>query len=359
MSLSGYRYSIPFSGPLQNSANTYRHREGLILQLATDDHQFWGESAPLPGFSSYTADDVITQMQELSPELKNIFAAGKPTHQLQQLYGRHNVYPTNEFALDTLAYQQESQRSGVSLCDYLFDAPHAQLPVNCVVSLISSDTENKIEKLLAQGYNTIKFKVGANFEQEYLNLKEIRSLYPKLKIRVDANRAWTLDEAIPNCGKLQKLDIEYCEEPLKNPSVDNYRRLNRQGTLPLAIDESIILSKHWRKLLPFTSFAIIKPMLLGSLLRIFNIKEQAISNGNKIISTTSLETAIGRVMTSVISLGVGAKNHAHGLATASMLANNLKDKSIVVDGMIKKSTLPSCIKIYKDKLDPFQKYKFF
>lgn len=359
MTLTGYRYSIPFSAPLQNSATTYGSRNGLILHLKTDQHHFFGESAPLPGFSSYTVDDVMNQIQELAPQLQDIFQSQKPTKQLEKLYKRQEVYPTNEFALDTLACQIESYSMGISLCDYLFDEVPARLPVNATVSLISSNAGKKIDQFLARGYRTIKVKIGKNFKQEYERLNDIRLNYPNLSIRVDANRAWTLKGAIQNCQKLQELNLEYCEEPLQNPSVNNFRRLNEQTKVPLAIDESLLGCKDWKGLLPHTTFIILKPMVLGSLLRIFNISKEGQKHGNKIIITTCLETAIGRMMTANIAMGIGTKKYAHGLATASMLKNKVQPDHFLEDGVIHRSKIPSQIDISSSNLDPFKNYNFF
>ncbi len=62
-----YRYHLPLSEPLQLKGTTLRHREGLLVELASDGGAVgWGEAAPLPGFSRENLDEAAEQLRDLA-----------------------------------------------------------------------------------------------------------------------------------------------------------------------------------------------------------------------------------------------------------------------------------------------------
>jgi L-alanine-DL-glutamate epimerase-like enolase superfamily enzyme len=56
--------------------------------------------------------------------------------------------------------------------------------------------------------------------------------------RVDANCAWTADEAIRNSPALKELGVEFIEQPLPPDRWDDMKRVYRESALPVIADES-------------------------------------------------------------------------------------------------------------------------
>jgi hypothetical protein len=92
---------------------------------------------------------------------------------------------------------------------------------------------------VAQGFTTLKFKVGRDWEQEANALVQLReSIGPKIDIRLDANRAFSLEQAISFGKRIAHLKIAYFEEPLQD-----YRQIPDfyQATgIPVALDETLV-----------------------------------------------------------------------------------------------------------------------
>ncbi|WP_138429536.1 o-succinylbenzoate synthase [Fodinibius saliphilus] len=324
MSLTAYQYHLPFKKKLDTSSKTFAYRKGIVLVYQTSSgKKIFGEIAPLPGFSKNSLDKIETELQEHVDIIIETLKSSSPVVELQKMYDKFTFSPSLTFGLDTIAYQTTALDKGINMADILFSTYNETVPVNTLGNLLSENVCTEVHQLTRKGFKTIKFKVGRSIETEYQQLREIRSTFPELTIRLDANRAWTLEEAITNCKLFSPLDIEYLEEPLKRATTQMYKELFQATNLPLGIDETIIKDDFWPDILPFTSHVIIKPMVLGNFKKIFATNTLANTHDNKTVYTTSLESGIGRIVTALFASGLGSNQSAHGLTTGSLLDRDL------------------------------------
>lgn len=336
MKLNAYTYSFPFKEPFRTSTDSFTERKGIILELKANDITALGEAAPLSGFSVETLDDVISQLKKYSEEIRSLFHNDTSPDSLQVFHRKNEINPSLQFALDTLAVDYISQKSQTTAQDFLFDDYAKKLQTNGILPISEREgTIERVAKLIDEGYSTVKIKIGSHFEHELEELKKIRSSYPALTLRLDANRAWNVDESVRNLSKLEALNIEYCEEPLSEATVQNYRKLNKKVEVPLALDESLITIRDWNSIMPLISTVIIKPMVLGGLSKLFATNRLANNHGNKVIYTTSLESGIGRTMTVILAAGLGNRDSAHGLSTGSLLTMDVwNDGTYINNGSV-------------------------
>jgi O-succinylbenzoate synthase len=323
MKLACYSYRLPFSKPLQTSGQTFHHRKGFLLSFSTKEQLFYGEAAPLPGFSSETYKSVQKLLTSHKQTISKNLCGPKPVNKLQEFYQDFNIPSSVQFGLDALAYQIEAYNHDQSLLSYLFPDVSPQVGVNALVSLQEEDVLKDVADKMRAGFTTIKCKIGLQFEKELELLHKIRNTYPELTIRVDANQAWDLEKALDHCNKLHKLNIEYCEEPLTKITPANLEQLSQQTTLPIALDESTTQHSYWPNLLPFTKYLIMKPMVVGSFRKNIETKRLADTHNNKIVVTTSLEGSVGRHFTEIIAAGLGTPQTAHGLSTGFLFARDI------------------------------------
>lgn len=323
MSLKYYKYRLPFVTPLQTSNSTFKFREGFILEYTTGDDQYYGEVAPLPGYSKESLKEVLQLLQAHKDLIVSTLDAEKPTETFKSLYGEKEWPTSIQFGLDSLAYQIQAFQKKSSLTDFLFTETMEPIPVNALGSLHSENYWDEVKQQIDKGFQTIKFKIGIDFGLELERLKHIRSAFPDLTIRLDANQAWSTETALRNFQQLETLQIEYCEEPLRKATPKNYELLSQHSQIPLALDESVSHVSYWPNLLPFTSYIVLKPMLIGSFTKNIETKRLANTHNNKTVFTTSLESGVGRRITAVLASGLGSPHTAHGLTTGELLAKDV------------------------------------
>ena len=335
MKFSSYAYKLPFSEPLQTSGQTFQDRKGFILLYKTEDIQLYGEAAPLPGFSTESYQSVQNLLTLHQKNISNILACSNPVDKLQKFYQDEEIPPSLQFGLDAIAYQVEARNNRQTLLSYLFAGTSPKVEVNTLVSLQADNVLKNVAGKIAAGFNTIKCKVGLHFEKELTSLRKVRKKYPNLTIRVDANQAWELEVALDHCNKLNKLDIEYCEEPLKEITPSTLEQLSQNTSLPIALDESTTQYSYWPNLLPFTEYLIIKPMVIGSFRKNIETKRFANTHNNKVVVTTSFESGVVRYFTGLLAARLGSKGTAHGLSTGFLLAQDVfTENNVISEGSI-------------------------
>ncbi|MDZ7714702.1 MAG: hypothetical protein U5J95_00665 [Balneolaceae bacterium] len=133
MTITCYLYKIPFQNPFKTGKNIYKYREGIILELKKEGITAYGEAAPLPGFSSYSLNEVLTQLKEFQSEFKQLFQNRNPREVAVDFYHKNTIKPSLQFALDTLITDWMSQKHGQSLADFLFENHNNYININGVV----------------------------------------------------------------------------------------------------------------------------------------------------------------------------------------------------------------------------------
>lgn len=323
--LSAYTYRLPFKQAFKSSGNTFTHRDGIILVYNDGEIEAFGEVAPLPGFSTETFKQV-QEVLELNKEyLQTSIGLGNGNEALRLLEQIHK-FPSLSFGIDTLLHDLEAKRNDQPLVRFLFK--DYSDPVLCNATLTLQDERSSVSKartLVAEGYTTLKIKVGDHFDKEYRILSQIRNEFRELKLRIDANQAWTTEQAIEHLHALSILNIEYCEQPVSIDNKAGLKAVKEATKIPIAADESVRnkSSAHELSVNKSVDLLVLKPMLLGTFENIFVTNEIATTHNIETVFTTSLESAIGRAAVTAISAGLKSANRAQGLGTGILFQHDL------------------------------------
>jgi o-succinylbenzoate synthase len=130
---------------------------------------------------------------------------------------------------------------------------------------------NQLKEKIQQGYQCIKLKIGGiNFEEECSLLEYIRKNFnsSQITLRLDANGAFSPDEALEKLKQLSQYQIHSIEQPIKAQQLDKMREICLKSPIPIALDEELIgiqRIKEKKELLNFIKpqYIILKPSLLG------------------------------------------------------------------------------------------------
>lgn len=336
MQLNAFRYRFPFISPFKTGNSTYAEREGIIFILEADGIRAFGEAAPLPGFSRESLDEVVQELEQKRNPVHDFIRKETENPGTPKRKPDTPLTPALAFALDTLVYDFRGKRKRQPLHKMMFKDFQNSIPLNATLGLDSdADFMNRAQKYWKEGYRTFKVKTGRNFEHELERIRQLREAFPASRIRIDANQSWELNEAESNLGRLETLDIEYCEEPLQNPVVDKLHLLQKKISIPIALDEFLHQPGFSERLIrqKAGNIIIIKPMVIGSFKKIFETYRLAVTHDYIPVFTTSLESGIGRMMTAILASGLGSPRFAHGLATGSLLSMDVwHDRAYIDNG---------------------------
>ena len=153
-----------------------------------------------------------------------------------------------------------------------FTQGHKDIEINGLIWMGDKATMRQriIDKLDA-GFHCVKLKIGAiDFEEELDLLRYLRKQFSKevVELRVDANGAFTPQEAPRKLEELSRYDIHSIEQPIRQGQWKEMAILCRNTPIPIALDEELIGIKvaDKAKLLDtiHPQYIVIKPSLLGS-----------------------------------------------------------------------------------------------
>lgn len=183
---------------------------------------------------------------------------------------------------------------------------------------------NKISSKLNEGFKTIKLKVGREDTRlDHDLLEETRRRFGNdFSIRIDANRKWSCDEAIEYLDRFKEFDIQYVEEPCEY-CCSTIKTMDF-SLIPVALDESL---SSFEEALSFlhgckAQFFIIKPMVLGSIVKTFKFIKEAETLGKLVIISSAFESAVGKSGL-VFLASTTQHSYAHGLDTSEYFESDL------------------------------------
>lgn len=135
------------------------------------------------------------------------------------------------------------------------------------------------------GYNAFKLKVGFGSDIDYPNIESIcGKLENNQLLMVDANQAWTLDEALVHAGKLADYPIQWLEEPmLANAPIEQWKTLAQASKIPLAAGENMADVPSFTQANESEWLSVMQPDLCkwGGFSAVLPVARQALSNGKR------------------------------------------------------------------------------
>jgi L-alanine-DL-glutamate epimerase-like enolase superfamily enzyme len=97
-----------------------------------------------------------------------------------------------------------------------------------------------VTERVGKGFKALKLKIGNDPRQDLKNVEAIRkAVGEEITLRLDANQAYTKDEALRVLKKFESYDIEFIEQPLRYWDLDGMASLRTHLLIPIASDESL------------------------------------------------------------------------------------------------------------------------
>lgn len=238
MKLEIHIMSARMRAPFVSATGSVQTRELVLIRLEhIDGNVGYGEAAPLPGYDGVTVDDVQVALEDC----REVLARGEELEREQLLAecARLAVLPQAVAAIDLALWDLEGRRAGEPVWSLLGARDPQEVTVNH--SIAAPDRARAADEALRAadaGFRTLKLKVGLGDDAG--RLAAVRAAAgPEVAIRLDANGAWTVDQAEAALRALEPAGIELCEEPVSG--LNEVAQLSQQIDVALSIDESTSL----------------------------------------------------------------------------------------------------------------------
>ena len=332
MKASYQRYILNFKQPSGTSRGVMTTKETWFIILEKNGKKGVGECGILRGLS---IDDRPNYEEKLKWVCDNI---NQGTEKLVKLLVD---WPSIQIGLE-MAFQSLISEDSFNIFPSKFVLGSDSIPINGLVWMGDEDFMRKqVQDKIEAGFSCIKLKIGAiDFETELDILKSIRKEFSvsDIELRVDANGAFTPDEALEKLKRLAEYQLHSIEQPIKPQQFEAMAKLCEDSPLDIALDEELIgvFFDNKRETLIETikpQYIILKPSLVGgfdSSQRWITIAEQ---HNVKWWITSALESNIG--LNAIAQWTYTLKNEMpQGLGTGSLFTNNFPSPLTVKNGTL-------------------------
>jgi len=321
------KYNLNFKQASGTSRGILTKKETYILEISDGDKKGIGECAIFRGLSY---DDVPEYEEKL------IWLCEHINNNAEFLKSELKHFPSIIFGLEQALLNLKYGKDLYFPSD--FTDGKDSIKINGLIWMGNADfMQKQIEEKLEKGFNCIKLKIGVDWESEKKVIQKLREKFPAevIELRVDANGAFSFEEAKIVLQELAELKIHSIEQPIKKSEVRNLKsedsmmaKLCAETPTPIALDEEligVIDFEEKKKLLELIKpqYIILKPALVGG----FSGSDEWISIAESLNIdwwiTSALESNIG--LNAICQYTYNKKNPLpQGLGTGALFTNNFK-----------------------------------
>lgn len=303
-------FRLPFKEPYVTARGRLTQREMVLLRIRDDDGvEGLGEAVPLSLRGGVSIATVVKELEAIDP-------FGPAPRELSN---------PARCALSTALLDLEEKRRRTK-------AEHR--PVRCNATLVSgppAEVAEEAARWAKAGFGTFKLKLGAG--EDIAQVEAVRAaLGPEAKIRLDANAAWSLEEAAGILAAVEPLGIELVEQPVA--TIAEAAELAWRTPIPLAGDESIVTVADAEESVAAHAFRTTGVKLS---------KVGGIEPGQKIAEI--MRTYVASALDGPVGIAIGRRlaewvdartppreRLAHGLATRRLFAETIAAEECALEG---------------------------
>ncbi|HET7204252.1 MAG TPA: o-succinylbenzoate synthase [Steroidobacteraceae bacterium] len=330
------RRRLVFQQPVRTGRGEFDARDSLLVELRdADGAHGLGEAAPWPGFGE---DDLVATERALRAALTRLEtmdltseSATMPDPVAATLENHPAAHAAVEGALCDLA----ARRAGSPLARWLAQraAPSARAAserVACGALLLGRTPEavrDEAAQVRASGYRAAKLKLGGvPLDVDVARVRAARAgLGPRVRLRGDANGAWSRAEAARAFAALAVFELEYVEQPVAAEDLEGLAALRGRSSVRVAADESVAGEPGLRAVIDARAadVVVLKPALLGGPLRTLVLAAQARTAGLDVVLTHALDSAVGAWHAVNCAAAWADSAAVHGLRTAGLFVTDV------------------------------------
>lgn len=232
MKLTLRHHELPLRHEFTISRATSRTCRSVIVQLEHAGVFGYGE-APEDSYYQATVENISAALEQIGPQLES-----RKPEEPEALWAclwpqlRHNRFAL--CALDCAAWDLWGKLQGQPVWKLWGLSTERVPPTDYTIGIASPDM--MVQKLQEMpNWPVYKIKLGTADDLAIVRLLRRHTASP---FRVDANCAWTAEEAIGKAESLKSLGVEFIEQPLPPEKDDQMHHLLARSALPLVADES-------------------------------------------------------------------------------------------------------------------------
>ncbi len=235
MRLDFAQRTLTLSRPLRTSYGLLTKRDLLAVSI-TDENGVsgHGEAAPLEPYDGISIERARAALERYASVLAD--SDGLNGAQMIDACRQVDDLPAALAAIDLALWDRGGRLSGKPVAALLTDVPARAVPVNATLSSLDrGGVAEEAAVAVREGFACLKVKVGVGDDAG--RIAAVRAAVgPQIAIRLDANGAWNVEQAVRAIDALAPAGLELVEEPVHG--LQAVREVRERVAVRVAIDET-------------------------------------------------------------------------------------------------------------------------
>ncbi len=319
LELRSKQYKLILKHPFTISRSTRTSQDTVVVSVSNGVHTGYGEAIPYP-YYNISQEKIGQSILKSQNIIENAFGIHPDNlWQLLEANLKDDYFTLCAINCAYWDYYAKSQKRTTR--SYFCDVSNQAALSDYTIGIDSIQVMK--QKILETPWPIYKIKLGTEHDVEIV--KELRKITDAV-FRIDANCAWTVEEALQNAIKLKELGVEFIEQPLKADDWEGMKRLKQNCVLPLIADESCQRLEDVEKCADGFHGINIKLMKCGGLTPALKMIKKARELNLKVMAGCMAESTVG-----ISNLAQIAPLLDYIDADGAMLLKNDTTKGITLD----------------------------
>lgn len=288
MKLSCFPLVLRLERPFRISREEKRACRNLFVRVEWERLVGMGEAAP-SRFYGEDAEAVSEALRRAGPLIEGASPFTGETVE-RRLAEELPWARSARAALDVALWDLLGKVLGVPIYKLLGLEGAVPPPTSFTVGISSPDEVREVARKAGRRFRVLKVKVGAGGEEEVLSA--VREVWDG-PVRVDANGAWSPEEAISKIKTLEKFDIELVEQPVPPGDPDTLAAVRDHASVPVFADESAVVPEDLHRLAGKVDGVVVKLAKMGGIRPVLRAVATARACGLKVMLGCMVETSLG------------------------------------------------------------------
>ena len=250
------RYTLDFNFEARTSRGAMRHKDTYFIRITTPDGRCGIGEVPL--FRGLSQEDTPDFENILADRCRDVTSAEPAPSSIA--FGIHSAF-------DNMPHTDMPEREPSD-----WERGLRGIPVNGLVWMGDKRLmQTRISQKLDQGFRVIKIKIGGiDFDDELDLIAGLRQCFSRadLEIRLDANGAFTPENALERLQRLAPFGIHSLEQPIRAGQTEAMAAICDKSPIPVALDEELIGTRSIEEKAQLIddikpAYLVLKPSLCG------------------------------------------------------------------------------------------------
>lgn len=290
----------------RTARTTSASSESVFVEISDGELSGIGEAAP-SRFYGETAETVVAMLEKMRPVVEGSRHESELMAELVSRWGPDN--PAARASLDMAGHDMMARRYGVPLYRHFGLDPFTAPTTTMSIGLDAADV--MVEKALeASDFPMLKVKLDRDTDLDVVSRIKAAT---GARVTVDANCAWDVAGAIERSRELERIGVEFIEQPVAADDVEGLAAVRAAVGVPIFADESCPTERDMERVGLAVDGVVIKLMKCGGLVEALRMARRAKAMG--------LMTMLGCMIES--SLAITAAAHISPLVDYADLDSGL------------------------------------